>query len=217
MARAVALGLLLSSVIMVASPAFAADDGLEAARRIVFSALPEICDSDLAERLPGLEDTVHDVHWSETDYEGKPVQKAGTLYEIGCYAGAYNLVVAYVFAAEDGFPQQGELVTFATPAFSVDYAADDDTNTKLARDPVVTGFGADTTLINPSFDPDTNTISTFEKWRGLGDAASWGRWTLQDGRFVLTYYAIDPIYEANLEDPPEDLHDTVFVLYDASR
>ncbi len=183
---------------------------------MVIAAHPGQCESDLAERFDGLEDQAFDVSWPETRYDDTVEQAKGRLYQITCGLGAYNVAVAYVFAREDGFPEEGEIVSFATPAFSLDYEPGDETDTKLVHDPEVTGFTAGTILVNPEFDPETNTISTFEKWRGLGDAYSAGRWTLENGSFVLKHYVIDPIYEANLEGSPEALIDTQYTLYDVA-
>ncbi len=207
--------LLLATAFIPAGPVLAADDGLATAKAMVVAAHPGQCESDLAERFDGLEDQAFDVSWPETRYDGTVEDVKGRLYQITCGIGAYNVAVAFIFAREDGFPEEGEIVSFAVPAYSVDYEPGDDTYTKLVRDPAVTGFTAGTILVNPEFDPETNMISTFEKWRGLGDAYSAGRWTLDKGSFVLKHYVIDPIYEANLEDPPEALIDTQYTLYDA--
>nr|WP_272211773.1 DUF1176 domain-containing protein [Marinicella sp. W31]MDC2877662.1 DUF1176 domain-containing protein [Marinicella sp. W31] len=201
--------------LVAAFPASAAEDGLAGARALVEFLNPDDCDADLTSRFEGLEDVVHPVVWTEVDYEGKPVKRDGTLYEINCYLGAYNLVAAYVFAPGESYGGGLHPVTFAVPDFTVDYAENDMTQTQLTQAPAVSGFATETTLINPEFDPETNTISTFEKWRGLGDAYSSGAWTLENGRFVLKRYVIDPIYEANIEDPSQELIDQNFILYDA--
>jgi hypothetical protein len=67
--------------------------------------------------------------------------------------------------------------------------------------------------VDSFFDPDRNTITSFAKWRGMGDAWSSGSWELRDGNFVLTEYEIDPIYEGNLDSPTDEQHDTSFRIY----
>lgn len=195
-------------------PALADDDGLENARAMVIAAMPDDCDADMADRFPGSEGTAYDVAWQESDYQGGTETKTGKLYNIVCVIGAYNTSNAFVFAPDGGTSPQ--ILYFAEPSYDVEYEAGDDSDTKLAHDPVVKGFGTANQLTNGEFDPETNTISSFAKWRGLGDAWSQGDWKLVDGAFILTHYAVDPIYEYNLENPPEALADVNFVLYDAS-
>lgn len=207
--------LFLSAALVSASPVLAADEGLKTARAMVMAAHPGECESDIAERLDGFEGNVFEVSWPDTRYDGTVEMVKGRLYEITCGIGAYNVSIAYVFARENGFPEEGEIVAFAAPSYALEYEKNDDSYTKLVSDPAVTGFEARTLLVNPDFDSDTNTISSYAKWRGLGDAYSVGEWRLEDGVFVLKRYLIDPIYEANLDDPPDALRDTQFVLYEA--
>ncbi len=208
---------LLCLLALVAAGAASAEDGrLAKARDMVLSLYPESCNADLATDFEGLEDIAHAVSWQEKDWDGAPIALEGTLFEINCYLAAYNVVVAYVFAPSEGGAEAMLPVSFAVPEFTLDYADDDTDQTKLAAPPAVTGFAAETLLVNPTFDPETNTITSFAKWRGLGDAYSSGEWMLENGRFVLKHYVIDPIYEANVEDPSDALIETNFVLYDAA-
>ncbi|PRX11696.1 UNVERIFIED_ORG: uncharacterized protein DUF1176 [Martelella mediterranea] len=195
----------------------AAEKAADDARALVMALHPDYCDADLSTRFDGLDVIAYPVVWSEADYQGTPVPHSGTLYQVNCYVGAYNLVVAFVMNTDDSDGDGLQPVSFAVPDFSLDYAEGDETRTQLAQPPVVNGFATEALLINPDFDPDTSTISIFEKWRGLGDAYSAGKWTLENGRFVLKHYVIDPIYEANLDNPPEELSEQNFVLYDTGQ
>lgn len=207
--------LLCFLALATAGGASAEDGRLAKARDMILSLYPESCDADLAADFEGLENVAYPVTWQEEDWDGAPIEREGTLFEINCYLAAYNIVVAYVFAPNEDVMEAMLPVSFAVPEFTLDYADDDTDQTKLAAPPTVTGFSAETLLVNPTFDPETNTITSFAKWRGLGDAYSSGEWTLESGRFVLKHFVIDPIYEANLEDPSEELIETNFVLYDA--
>ncbi|WP_176084416.1 DUF1176 domain-containing protein [Martelella sp. HB161492] len=201
-----------AALLLTAMPAIAADADLGQARAMVMAALPDDCDATLAGRLEGISNETYAVTWGEQDYDGTPLQRHGTLFAIPCSLGAYNLGYAYVFAPEDDFLPMA-IVSFATPDFVLEYA--DDTDTTLSRDPVVTGFASEMLLVNPRFDPETNTITSFSKWRGLGDAWDSGEWTIDRGRFVLKRYVIDPIYEANLEAPQTIESQQEFVLFQA--
>ena len=60
---------------------------------------------------------------------------------------------------------------------------------------VVDGFTATSELVNSEFDPKTNSISSFSKWRGIADAASNGTYAFVDGQFVLKDYDADPTFD----------------------
>jgi hypothetical protein len=63
---------------------------------------------------------------------------------------------------------------------------------------VVDGYTSSDVLINSSFDAATSTLSSFSKWRGIGDAASSGTWKLVEGQFVLKGYEVDPTTEGEV-------------------
>lgn len=193
-----------------ASSSLAADDpGLAAARAQAKAGLGDNCDIDV-NGSEYFQDNVYHLRWKDTSYDPAGETREGTLYEVFCMAGAYNVVMAYLFAYKDS---PASLLAFATPEFDYAYADDDETMTKLAREPEMTGFSAEITLVNPEFDPETMTLSSFNKWRGLGDAWSSGVWMFDNGRFTLQEFSVDPTYEANLDDPTSEQMDKFYTLY----
>jgi hypothetical protein len=117
----------------------------------------------------------------------------GYLLTAPCDNAAYNTTENYYFWEKGrGF----ERLSFAAPDFDVLYA--DDNNEKLDK-LVVKGFAADTGLVNSSFDSATGTLSSFSKWRGIGDAFSAGQWRFWEGRFILQNYEVDPTYDGESE------------------
>ncbi len=194
-----------------ATLALAEDDPGLAKARAQVRAMTGECDAD-AGNSEAFQNHVYQLSWTDTSYDPKGEESKGTLYEIYCFSGAYNVMMNYLFAYEGSDPT---LVAFPEPVFEFKYEDGDETYTKLVSDPVMTGIDATVTLVNPGFDPATMTISSFSKWRGLGDAWSSGTWTFKNGSFVLTEFTIDPIYEFNLDDPPETLTDKSFTLYKA--
>jgi len=119
---------------------------------------------------------------------GEPDNKA-TLFAFSCMMAAYNESnVFYLDAGALGLQR----VSFAAPQF--DYAYADQENAKL-KSMSFKGFAAASELTNAEFDPKTNSISEFAKWRGLADASSSGTWVFEDGQFVLEDYAVDPTYD----------------------
>jgi hypothetical protein len=196
-----------------AAPAKPEDPAVAAARSFAFSALPGQCDERTADNADMAEDHSYTLTWKDR-YGDPPAVHKAALFEIFCFAGAYNVSNVYVLKDEEN---KLSLVSFAFPTFDVAYADGDETETKLKRDPAVTGYAASFTLTNPSFDEKTQTLSEYAKWRGLGDAWSAGDWQFREGQFVLTRFEIDPIYEANLDNPPQKLADKSFRLFPPSK
>lgn len=136
-----------------------------------------------------------------------------TLVQLACSSGAYNFNSIYLM--RDDTDGSWELLTFAEPVASYDYA--DENFSKLKAPPRVSGFVTITEMTNSEYEEQSRTISTAAKWRGIGDAWSSGEWRFEEGVFVLKKYEMDPTYlppdgaEAD-PDAPES-----YVLFDASR
>lgn len=196
---------------LLAVPARADDTdtaAIAAARAYVLAALPGECDDSTPGAAPA--DAAFALSWKPDWGDGTQPDERATLYQIFCFAGAYNEIFAFVFKPENG---NLSLLSFAQPTFKIEYAEADELQTELKGPPKVTGFSTTATLVNAGFDAATNTLSSFSKWRGLGDAWAAGSWQLADGQFVLTSYAIDPIYEANLDEATDEQMDQSFQLY----
>lgn len=135
--------------------------------------------------------------WSEGSEEDKAVV---TLVRIFCSSGAYNETHAYYLLREH---EGMTVVGFAEPAFDVKYEND---NFDGAVEAITTvGMSATGLMVNSLFDPETLSIDSFSKWRGLGDASSSGQWMFRDGAFVLVHYAVDASYDGEMN--PEVLVD----------
>ncbi|WP_461342812.1 DUF1176 domain-containing protein [Brevundimonas sp. GN22] len=90
------------------------------------------------------------------------VHRLGTdtlLWELPCGAGAYNFSQAYVLSANDG--SGARALEFPTPRGPLD------------------------SLVNSSFDSQTNTIGAFGKGRGVGDCGSMASWAWTGREFAL--------------------------------
>ena len=113
-----------------------------------------------------------------------------TLYVFECSMAAYNASeVFYLFDAL-GLHR----LSFAEPHMDITYKPGGEQDSKL-KSMKVGGFTATEQLINAEFDDKTNSISSFSKWRGIGDASSNGTWVFDDGQFVLKDYDVDPTYD----------------------
>jgi hypothetical protein len=196
-----------------AAPTKPEDPAVAAARSFAFAAVPGQCDERTADNANIADDHVYTLTWKD-NFGDPPTPHKATLYEIFCFAGAYNVSDLYVIKDE---ADRLSLISFASPTYDVAYVDGDDTQTKLKRDPVVTGYSTGFFLTNPSFDEKTQTLSEFGKWRGIGDAWSAGDWQLRNGQFVMTRYEIDPIFEANLDNPPAKMADKSYRLFPAPK
>ena len=126
------------------------------------------------------------------EYEGGK-ERRYLIYEIVCTVGAYN--VSSVYLVDDGY--DGPVpAAFAEPRLQIEY--EDEASERL-RSVTVDGFGATFRLVNSQYDPETHSILSSSRWRGLGDASDSGRWRFQDGRFVLERFEVDPTYDGAIE------------------
>ncbi len=204
---------LLASVSLFSNVAVAtaADDELAKVRTQANSAMGGDCETGSAAN-EYFEDKQYALKWSDTSYDPKGEEREGTLYEIFCFAGAYNVVKVFLFAYKDS---PASIIAFPEPTFDYEYEDGDETYTRLKKEPELTGFAAGIQLVNPEFDPQTMTLSNVSSWRGLSDAWSGGVWRFDNGRFVLSKYFVDPTYEANLENPTVAQSEKVYTIYGA--
>ncbi len=144
---------------------------------------------------------VYDIEYSysyDTDADPKHHVK---LYRFWCMYGAYNEI--HVYFQTDEFGEEVQPVAFAEPSLDVRYV-DDDAD-KAVKDITIIGFQTLHQLVNSSYDPDTKTLTTYEKWRGLADAFSVGTWIFREGRFDLVKYEVDASYDG--KQTPETVLD----------
>ena len=59
--------------------------------------------------------------------------------------------------------------------------------------------------MNSEYDEATRSITSYAKWRGLGDASSSGTWMFRDGTFTLVKYEVDASYDEEIN--PETVLD----------
>ena len=154
---------------------------------------------DKANPSTGLPDEAPDDHTIKYHGKGDPdtdPERTARLISFPCFLGAYNTTtVYYLWDQISGLKQ----LEFPTPEFDVVYENPDDTENSKVKEITVTGFHAVDQLINPEFDPALNIITSWEKWRGVGDASSNGTWVFRDGNFVLVKYDVDASYDGEVE------------------
>ena len=104
-----------------------------------------------------------------------------SIYRIGCRLHAYNLAEIWFQRSDQGSLKP---IYFAKPILS------------SSR---VVGLETVNELMNAAFDPETNEISTHEKWVGHGDQSEGGTWKFEDGRLILKEYHVDVVADQKVD------------------
>jgi hypothetical protein len=131
-----------------------------------------------------------------SDKEGATPRKA-RLFQFACSSAAYNQSDVYYFVNDEGELRN---LQFAAPELAVRYE-NDDSNGKVESVQII-GYTAEDQLMNSSYDPETQTISSTNKWRGAGDAASSGAWMFRNGTFTLVKYDVDASFDGEVDPKP---------------
>lgn len=170
------------------------DTALERARTAFIATHAESCDA----LSSGQEDSqaepdaytinFHGRHDAESDPE-----RQARLFRFHCASGAYNEVHVYYLAGDDGEVRE---LHFATPELDIHYEGGNSEGKVEAIN--VVGYRTVGELLNSSFDEATRTITSYGKWRGVGDAASNGTWLFRDGEFSLVQYDVDASYDGEI-------------------
>jgi Protein of unknown function (DUF1176) len=212
--------LYLSSLLAIAfvTPLQAADtnaEDLKAADAFMASAFGENCTRS-GEDAPSREDLPDVVHRFKFRYDYQTAsdpENTYMLFEMFCSMGAYN--VSTVFLTMDD-SKVFSVLSFAQPVGHYDYT--DDQQTTLKSPPTVIGFDATNMVTNAAVDDDAQTITSFGKWRGIGDAYDTGTWTFREGAFLLTKYEVDPTFDANLEgNGDQEPESKTYTLFQADQ
>lgn len=172
-----------------------ADLALAKARSAFTAAYSNICmtlDPDFA-REP-VEPEAYEIRYrykSETDADPERTMR---LFRFGCGGGAYN--TTEVFYTVDDYGET-KPVSFAQPELDIRYE-NDDFEGKVESMTII-GYRADDQVVNSEYSTDAHTITSFSKWRGIGDASSIGTWLFRDGSFTLIKYEVDATYDGEVE------------------
>lgn len=135
---------------------------------------------------------IHEIGFRySSDGEADEERKA-RLFRFTCGWGAYNTNEVYYLADDIGDVSQ---LQFAQPELDIRYENEDDRTVRSMR---IVGYTASDRAVNSFYDPATRTITTFSKWRGVGDASSSGLYLFRDGRFVLVKYEVDASYDEEI-------------------
>lgn len=172
------------------------DDAVLAEAKAAFiAANAPTCDRiDTETGLPeaGVQD--HTIKYKEESDSDRDPDRIARLISFPCLAGAYNLTTIYYQWDELSGMRQ---LSFATPTMDIRY--EEEGNNESAVDSIyVNGFEVADQIVNAEYDPNSHTLTSWSKWRGVGDASSNGKWTFKNGRFVLVKYDVDASYDGEI-------------------
>lgn len=168
------------------------------ARRIVKTLYADRC---LGRTMEGTEDLLapdsHEIAFRYMSETAEAPMRYARLFRFFCNRGAYNETHVYILADGEG------LVTplhFTAPELDIRYENDDLEG--AVESMTLIGYITRVELVNSSYDPDTQAITSDEKWRGIGDASAAGRWIFRYGTFSLVSYEVDPSYDGEIDLEP---------------
>ncbi|UUP19260.1 DUF1176 domain-containing protein [Nitratireductor thuwali] len=180
------------------SPPPERDALLEAASRQFTSLYGGICDP-AGQSEPGAPES-YTIRFNYAYDEADAPKREARLFRFFCDRGAYNETHVYFLAGEDN---EVLPLRFAMPELDVRYENDD--TSAPVEDLRIIGYSASDLLVNSSYDPETLTLTSHAKWRGVGDASSSGTWIFRSGTFQLVKYDVDASYDGEVN--PEVLLD----------
>ncbi|QPC88732.1 DUF1176 domain-containing protein [Mesorhizobium sp. NBSH29] len=180
------------------------DAVLETVKKRFASAYGGACRTLEPDAEPGAADPVESIvaFRQKSDAASDPERQA-RLFRFPCDQAAYNSAEVYYLASPEGFVQA---LQFATPELDIRYESNDDQ--AKVESVTVMGFTATDKLVNSDYSPETHTIESYNKWRGIGDASTIGRWLFRDGSFTLVKYDVDASYDGEINPEPVLDYDT---------
>lgn len=172
------------------------DTALEQAKKAFLATYGNQCDKELLATEP----EVFSIKYKDKNAQPGDPDKETRLFHFSCAAAAYNENSIYYMTDEvDGVRQ----LQFAEPETDIRYE-NNDSDGKLLSVTVV-GFHTTGWATNSDYDPDAHTITTFNKWRGIGDASDSGTYLFRNGDFSLVQYDVDASYDG--EENPQTVVD----------
>ena len=172
------------------------DAALEQAKKAFLATYGDQCDKQFLADEP----TVFSIKYKDKDAAAGDPDKETRLFHFSCSAAAYNESSIYYMTDEVGSVQQ---LQFAEPKMDIRYENNDSDGKLLGMS--IVGFQTTGWAVNSDYDPEAHTISTFNKWRGVGDASDAGTYLFRNGNFSLVQFDVDASYDG--EENPQTVVD----------
>lgn len=181
-----------------AEPRDAVAERVEATFRATYAASCQTLDP--AAEPDAAKPDIHEIGFRHSYDEAGSAERVARLFRFTCGWGAYNSSEVYYLV--DDFGEIGQ-VHFAQPDLDIRY--ENETDEAKVEEMRIVGYTASDQAVNSDYDPATRSITTFSKWRGVGDASSTGLYLFREGRFVLVKYDVDASYDEEIN--PETVLD----------
>ena len=172
------------------------DTALDQAKKAFLATYSDQCDKQFLADEP----TVFSIKYKDKDAQPGDPEKETRLFHFSCSAAAYNEASVYYMTDEVSGVLQ---LQFAEPELDIRYQ-NNDSDAKLLGVTVI-GFHTTGWATNSDYDEETRTISTFNKWRGVGDVSDSGTYLFRNGDFSLVQYDVDASYDG--EENPQTVVD----------
>jgi len=171
------------------------DAALEQAKKAFAATYGDQCDRGNPDGSPMGEPEAYSLHYKDKDAAADQPERETRLFRFFCSMAAYNESAVYYVADDVMGVRQ---LQFAEPELDIRY---ENNNSEGKVEAIhIVGFQTSGWATNSDYDEDTKTISTFNKWRGLGDASSSGTYLFRNGDFSLVQYEVDASYDGQ-ENP----------------
>nr|WP_314261607.1 hypothetical protein [uncultured Devosia sp.] len=112
------------------------------------------------------------------------------IVEFPCQIGAYSVTSVFLLSDQHGTVSE---IVFPSPKFDIIY--DGEGADQTVRDIVMYETPYLREGVNPNYDSSSRTMFERNKWRGLGDAYTETRWQFKNGKFEITYFAVDATFD----------------------
>ncbi|WP_214471836.1 DUF1176 domain-containing protein [Mesorhizobium sp. dw_380] len=172
------------------------DTALEQAKKAFLATYGDQCDKDLLAKEPA----AFSIKYKDKDAQPGDPDKETRLFHFSCSAAAYNESSVYYMTDDVAGVRQ---LQFTEPEMDIRYV-NNDSEGKVESMHIV-GFRTTGWAVNSDYDQNAHTISTFDKWRGVGDASSSGTYLFRNGDFSLVQYDVDASYDG--EENPQTVVD----------
>ncbi|OBQ61226.1 DUF1176 domain-containing protein [Mesorhizobium erdmanii] len=172
------------------------DAALEQAKKAFLATYGDQCDKELLANEP----EIFSIKYKDANAQPADPDKETRLFHFSCSAAAYNENSVYYMSDDLSGVQQ---LQFTEPEMDIRYV-NNDSEEKVESMHIV-GFRTTGWATNSNYDKDAHTITTFNKWRGVGDASSSGTYLFRNGDFSLVQYDVDASYDG--EENPQTVVD----------
>ncbi|MER9231774.1 DUF1176 domain-containing protein [Mesorhizobium sp. M0622] len=169
------------------------DAALEQAKKAFAATYGEQCDKDMPGGDPPGEPDAYSLRYKDAGAADDEPERETRLFRFFCSMAAYNeSAVYYIYDDVSGVRQ----LQFASPELDIRY---ENNNSEGKVEGInIIGFQTDDQLVNSEYDEATKTISSSNKWRGVGDASSAGTYLFRHGNFSLVQYEVDASYDGEI-------------------